>query len=78
MKATEYLEREFSNAQVLYKNLSAVKALGPAQKKATLKMVEAQLDLIEQLDGDLGTPLEERKVAFVNRVLIEARRLCLK
>lgn len=75
---TQYLEREYSNAEVLYKRLSAIRTLSPAEKREVLIMVEAQLDAIDHLDGELGTREEERKLSFINRTLIAARRLCLE
>lgn len=75
---TQYLDQNFDGAMALYKSLSSIKNLDQDRKKATLKMIEAQLDQVDGLDEGLGTAEEERKLAFVNRVLIEARRLCLK
>lgn len=72
---TQYLEREYEGAEVLYKRLSEIKTLGPDQKKAILRMVEAQTEIIDHLDENCSTPAEERKLSFIIRVITAARRL---
>lgn len=74
----EYLAREYGSAQALYKDLSTIRTLSDQRKKEVLKLVDAQLDIIETVDDVTGTAEEKRRLAFVNRVLIAARRLCLK
>ena len=78
MNVTEYLSREYDHAQTLYKSLSAIETLNSAQKAAGLKLIEEQLAIIDGLEGETGTPLEERRLAFIVRVLAAARRLCLE
>ena len=78
MNVTEYLLAEYGNAEMLYKRLSVIKTLGSAEKKAVLKLIDDQLEVIDHLDEETGTPLEERRLSFVMKVLAAARRLCLE
>ena len=75
---TEYLKREYDSTIVLYKNLSKIKTLSCNEKKNTLKLIEEQIEVIDSLDRELGTNDEERKLAFIVRTLVAARRLCLE
>ena len=78
MNVTEYVGKEYDDAQLLYKSLSTIKALVPSKKKELLSMIDKQLELIDNLDEECGTPLEERRLAFITKVLAAARRSCLE
>lgn len=78
MNVTEYLHNEYEGAEVLYKSLSKIRTLSSDRKREVLDLIEKQLDLIDTLEPETGTPAEERKVAFINRTLIAARRICLE
>lgn len=78
MNVTEYLNKEYGDAQTLYKSLSTIKALGPSKRKALLSMIDRQIGIIDALDPECGTPEEERRLAFITKVLAAARRLCLE
>ena len=78
MNVTEYLGKEYNSAQILYKNLSTIKTLSPNERKNTLKLIEAQLEIIDSLDEECGLPQDERRLAFIVRTLVAARRLCLE
>lgn len=75
MNVTEYLHNEYEGAEVLYKSLSKIRTLSSDRKREVLDLIEKQLDLIDTLEPETGTPAEERKVAFINRTLIAARRI---
>ena len=68
MNVTEYINREYDHAKILYKNLSMIRTLGPNEKK----------EGIELLEEECGTPLEERQLSFIVRIIAAARRLCLE
>jgi len=78
MNVTSYVHEEYGHAQELYKGLSLIKALVPSKKKALLGMIDDHLKVIDHLDGECGTPEEERQLSFIVRVLAAARRLCLE
>lgn len=78
MNVTEYITKEYDHAQVLYHHLSEIKTLDHAQKAAGLKLLDEQLDVIEQLNPECGTPEEERKLSFIIRTIAAARRSCLE
>ena len=78
MNVTEYLHKEYDHAQMLYRHLSEIETLDRAQKAAGLKLIDEQIEIINNLDEECGTPLEERRLAYVSRVLAAARRLCLE
>ena len=78
MKVTEYINKEYDHAQILYKNLSMIGTLSSEQKKEGIKLLDEQLETINDLEEECGTPLEERKLSFIVRVIAAARRLCLE
>lgn len=78
MNVTEYINREYDHAKILYKNLSMIKTLGPNEKKEGLKLLDEQLEIVDGLEEECGTPLEERQLSFIVRVIAAARRLCLE
>lgn len=78
MNVTEYVRKEYDHAGILYKNLSKIKTLGPNEKKEGLKLLDKQLEIIDGLEEECGTPLEERQLSFIVRTIAAARRLCLE
>lgn len=78
MNVTEYINREYDHAQILYKNLSMIKTLGHREKEEGLKLLDEQLEIINNLDEECGTPREERQLSFIVRVIAAARHLCLE
>ena len=78
MNVTEYTLSEYDHAKILYKNLSMIKNLTQIQKKEGLKQLDKQLEIIDGLNQECGTPEEERKLSFIIRTIAAARRLCLE